>query len=183
MIEAKFGLFQMQQKGVPGHALELLEAGFGEAPEGLDAVDMRSAAHEFVLAVADAEVAVEAHVHQPVVAAPAVGVDHRGHVDFAAYDGLQGLFRAVGYDFPVHLPAAFEQAEDDGFATGAPAPFAAHPARAEVAFVEFDRPVEFGRHGAPSQESVAQQQADFIDGPHAHARESGRIRGRQIQGK
>ena len=28
MVEAKFTLFQMQQKGMPGHALELLEAGF-----------------------------------------------------------------------------------------------------------------------------------------------------------
>ena len=40
MIEAKFGLFQMEQKGVFGHALERLKAGFGEAPEGLDVVHM-----------------------------------------------------------------------------------------------------------------------------------------------
>ena len=69
MIEAEFGLFQAQQKGAFGHAFELLEAGFGKAPEGLDAVDVRSANHKFVLPVAGAKVAVEAPVHQPVVAA------------------------------------------------------------------------------------------------------------------
>jgi hypothetical protein len=116
MIEAKFGLFQVQQKGVLGHALELLEAGFGEALEGLDAVDVRGPLHECVLAVADAKMAVEAHVHQPVVAAPAVGIDHGRDVNFTTYNGLQGLFRAVGDDFRVDLPAAFEQTKDNGFA-------------------------------------------------------------------
>ena len=70
MVEAEFGLFQMQQKGVLGHALKLLEAGLGKAPERLDAVDVRGPLDEFVLAVADAKVTVKAHVHQPVVAAP-----------------------------------------------------------------------------------------------------------------
>jgi len=183
MIEAKFRLFQMQQKGMLGHAFALLETGFGEAPEGFNAVAVRSAAYEFVLAVADAKVAVKAYVHQPVVPAPAVRIDHRGPVDFAAYNGLQGLFRAVGHDFRVHLSTAFEQAEDDGFAAAPPAAFAAHPTRAEVALVEFDRPVEFGRRRAAGQQPVAQKQVDFIDGPHAQTRESGRIRGRQIQRK
>ncbi len=56
---------------------------------------MRDPLDEFVLAVADAEAAVEADVHQPGVAAPAVGVDYCGHVNFASDDALQGLFRAV----------------------------------------------------------------------------------------
>ena len=92
MIEAKFGLFQVEQKGVLGHALELLEAGLGKASERRDAVDVGRTLDEFVLAVADAKVAVEAHVHQPIIAAPAAGVDHRGGVNFVAYDGLPRLF-------------------------------------------------------------------------------------------
>ena len=92
MIEAKFGLFQVEKKDMFGYALERVKPGFGEAPKRLDAVDVRCALHEFVPAVADAKVAVEADVHQPVIAAPAVGVDHRGGVNFAAYDGLKRLF-------------------------------------------------------------------------------------------
>ena len=92
MIGAKFRLFQMKQKGVFGHALERVKPGFGEALERLDAVDVRGALYEFVPAVADAEVAVKTHVHQPVIAASATGVDHRGGVNFTAYDGLPRLF-------------------------------------------------------------------------------------------
>ena len=91
MIEAKFGRFQMEQKGVFGYALERVKSGFGEAPKRRDAVDVRGALHELAPTVADAKLAVEADVHQPAIAAPAVGIDHRG-VNFAAYDGLQRLF-------------------------------------------------------------------------------------------
>ena len=62
-IEAEFELFQMQQKRVFGHALELLEAGFGKALDGFDAVGVQSPMDKPVLAVADAEVAVKAHIH------------------------------------------------------------------------------------------------------------------------
>ena len=55
MVEAELGLFQVEQKGVLGHAGELVEARFGEAPERLDAVDVGGAADKLVLAVADAK--------------------------------------------------------------------------------------------------------------------------------
>jgi len=108
MIKAKFGLFQMQQKGVFGHTLELVEAGFSQAPEGLDAVGVRGPLNELVLAVAGAIMAVGAHINQPVIAAPAVGVDHGRTVNFTANNGLQRLFRVIRDNFRVDLPAAFE---------------------------------------------------------------------------
>jgi len=43
----------VQQERVLGHAPELLEAGFDKMPEGLDAIDVRSTEHEFVLAVGE----------------------------------------------------------------------------------------------------------------------------------
>ena len=183
MVEAKFGFFQMAQKRMFGHALERVEAGLGETPEELDAADVRGAQHELVSAVADTEVPVKTDIHQPVVAAPTVGIDHGGHVNFTADNGLQGLFRAVGDDFRVHLPAAFEQAEDNGFATGPAGPFAAHPPGAEVAFVEFNCSVQFGRYWAPRLQAAAQAQVPIVDRAHAQAREPSRVRGCQIQGE
>ena len=171
MIEAEFGLFQVQQKGVFGHAFNLLEADFGEAPEGLDAVDVRGALDELILAVAHTKMAVESNVYQPVIPAPAVGVDQGRHVNFTTNNSLQGLFRTVGDDFHVHLPTAFEQAKDNGFAACSTASFAAHPPRAEVAFVKFDGPGQFGRHGIPYPESVAKPQVKRLDGADAQARE------------
>ena len=131
MIEAEFTFFQMQQKRVFGHARELVQPALGEAPERLDAVDVGRVLHVLVPAVKHAVVAGVAHVDQAVVAAPAVGVDHSGGVDFAPDDALQRRFRAIGYNFRVHSPRPLEQAEDDGFATRPPAPLAAHAARAK----------------------------------------------------
>jgi len=155
MIEARFGLFQVQQEGVLGHALKLLKPRFGKAPKRLDTVDVRGAEDEFVLAMADAEVTVEADGHQTVVAAPAVRVDQGGDVNFAAHDGLQGLLRTVGHDFRVHLPAALEQAEDAGFATGPAATFAPHAPRTEIAFVAFNGPLEPDRPRSPDLQPAA----------------------------
>ena len=177
MIEAKFTFFQMPQKGMLGNAGELVQAAFGKAPERLNAVDVGRTLHKLIMAMLDTIVSVEAHIHQAIVAAPAVGVDHRDGVDFAANDGLQRLFRAVRHNFRVHLAPAFEQGEDDGFPARAPAPLAAYPPRAEVAFVEF------GRYRAPGLQAVTQAQVHIVDRTHAQARKPGGVGGRQIQGK
>ena len=42
MVETKRRLFQVQLKGVFGHALKLLEAGSGETLKGFDAIDVRA---------------------------------------------------------------------------------------------------------------------------------------------
>jgi hypothetical protein len=107
IVEAEFRLFQVQQKGVTGHALELLKASFGEVPDGLDNNGVRGSADEFFLAVADAKTAVNVHVHQHVVAAPVVCVDHGRHVNLAPDNDLQGFFEQSGiislYTCPSHL--------------------------------------------------------------------------------
>jgi hypothetical protein len=53
MIKAKLALFQMQQKGMLGHAGKLVEATFGEAPERLNAVNMGGTLYELVVAVVE----------------------------------------------------------------------------------------------------------------------------------
>ena len=62
MVEVKFGLFQVKQKGVFRHALERVKPGFGEASKRRDTVDARGALHKLIPAVADAKGAVEADV-------------------------------------------------------------------------------------------------------------------------
>ncbi len=92
------------------HASKQVEATLSKASERLNAVNMGCALHEFLVTVVDAVVAVKAHIHQPIVATPAIGVDHRSRVNFTSDDALQVLFRATRHDFRVHLAAAFEQA-------------------------------------------------------------------------
>ncbi|WBA44332.1 hypothetical protein [Hymenobacter canadensis] len=52
--------------------------------------------YEFVLAVTDAKVAVKAHVHEPVIAAPAVGMKHRGNVYFEEDASFKVFFEQSG---------------------------------------------------------------------------------------
>ena len=56
VIEAKFGLLQMQVKRVPGHPVELHKAALGIAPEAFNAVDMNAAPGKLVVAVVDPQV-------------------------------------------------------------------------------------------------------------------------------
>ena len=75
-----------------GHTSKLAETTFGEAPKRLDAVDMGCSLHKLVVAVVDAIAVVKPHVHQAIITAPPIGIDHRSRVDFAANNALQSLF-------------------------------------------------------------------------------------------
>ena len=55
---------------------------------------------KFVLAVVDVKMVVKSHIDQAIIAAPTVGVNHRRHVNFAANNGLQGLFLSNPGRFP-----------------------------------------------------------------------------------
>jgi len=61
----------MEKERALGHASELGQTDFGDAPKAFDAVDMMRAVDELILAVIDAKVTV-AYVDQTVIAAPAV---------------------------------------------------------------------------------------------------------------
>jgi len=76
VIESKLALFQVQIKGAFAHAAEFRQAALGVAPKALDAVDVCFAAGELAAPVRDAQMPAIAHIHQAVVAAPAVRI-HR----------------------------------------------------------------------------------------------------------
>ena len=93
-------------------AVELGEPSFGEAPEGLDAVDMHTVAlGEFMLAVVDPQMLVVADIDESVVAAPAVGVDDAFQRHLALDDGLQRGFFAIRHDLGIHPAMPLEDAK------------------------------------------------------------------------
>lgn len=53
MAEAPPAVLEVEQEEVPAHAAQLEEAELGEAPEALDAVDVRLTPDEFVGLVVD----------------------------------------------------------------------------------------------------------------------------------
>ena len=169
-------------EGVPGEALELCQPDLCQAPEALDAVDVDGAVGELVPGVFDAEVTV-AEIDQPVVAAPAIGVDDGAGVHPAADDALQGRPRAVRDDLGVDLALALEDAEDDGLAVGAaPAP-ALDPARPEEALVDLDDPEQRTLGLTGDQDAFAQAAVEPVHGVAVQTAQRRRLEGGQIGGE
>ena len=88
MIVTPFGFFEVQVKGVFWHPLEFGQPHLGHTPEALDAVNVDASARELILRMIDAKVSV-AEVHQPVIPAPSIAVDHRLWVHMASNYPLQ----------------------------------------------------------------------------------------------
>lgn len=183
MIEAKFGFLQMEKKGVCGDAVELRQTTFGEAPETLDAIDMVLTHGKLMSLVIHPEMFLISHVDQSVVAGPAVGVDDGFQAD-AARNGLpQRLSATVGDDLGVDRTVALEDAEDDGLAGGAAAPFTTNAARTEVALVDLDFSGERTPGFAPGGDPPAQLEINTVDRAQRQTREDSGFCRRQIQGK
>ena len=138
MIKAPLALFQVQVKSRRWHAIELLQAPPGIAPEALDAVDVTVVISKLVRAMIDSQVFSIADINKSVVAAPAVTVNDGVCQDATANNGLQGSLFAVRHDLRVDLALSLEEAEDDGLAPGTATALAAHAMRAEVRFIHFN---------------------------------------------
>ena len=75
MIEAKLALLKMQMECLSVNAAKFDEAHLGESPKIFNAVDVRSAARKLILSVVDPIVLAVAHIDEPIISAPAVGMD------------------------------------------------------------------------------------------------------------
>ena len=135
MVPTPFGFFEVEEKILGTDAAQFGQTQFGKAPEALDPIDVIFAARELVLVMVDAVMLV-AIQHEAVVGLPAVGINGGRGKHLALDDRHQGLLGAVLDDLGEDLAAAFEQADDGRLAARATPAFAAHPARAKVAFVD-----------------------------------------------
>ena len=94
VVKAPFTLLKVEQEPVVAHAVEFGQACLGKAPEALDAVDVVFAPGKLVGFVVDAAVG-KAAQDQPVVGAPAAGVNVALGKNVALDDGQQFALRAV----------------------------------------------------------------------------------------
>lgn len=183
MIKSEFRFFEVQQKVPGGDAVELDDAPLGEAPEGLDPIDMRFSIGEFVLTMIDSQVLGIADVDESVVATPVIGMNDTFQADLATNHLLQRLFLGIRDNLGEDMTVAFEDSEHDCFATSSPTTFAAHPLGTEVGFIDFDLP-QVGRLPLTLlEDSLANLQVDVVDTPHGQASESRGVGGCQIHGK
>ena len=78
----------MQMKRAFLHAVELDQAMFCIAPEALNSIDVVRSKREFIVAMIDSQMPIEAQIDQPVIASPTVSVHHRFQTGFATNNGL-----------------------------------------------------------------------------------------------
>ena len=120
------------------HTTELVQPGFGKAPEAFDAIDMGSAPDKFILPMIDSQVLAITDIDQAVVTAPAIGIDDAIQSNTAPDDPLERCFTAVRDDFCVDTPVAFEYTKDSCFAEGPATAFAFDTLGTEIRFIDLD---------------------------------------------
>jgi hypothetical protein len=92
-------------------AVELHEATFSKAPECFNAVDTRFAFDQGS-SFLDADMFVIAHINQPVVADPLIGVQYAGRINSAANDLLKRLLATIRNNLGIDSASPFVDAKD-----------------------------------------------------------------------
>lgn len=166
MVEAPLAFFQVQPEGVLRHAAELGESSLGEA----------------VLAVANAKMLSIAHVHQSIVAAPAVRMNDLRQPDAAANNGLKCAVSRVWDDLGVDSALLFEDTEDNRLVSSSSTALPRTRPRAEVALVHLH--VSTAGEGS-TLTSLGQTTTDLevnvIGGARGKPSQFGSVGGRQVQ--
>ena len=150
-------------------------------PEALDAVDVCRASRELIAPVVNPEVLRVADIDEPVVAAPAVGVDDRVERHPTADYGQKRALPAVRHDLGVDAAVSFEDAEDDGLARGSAPTLAPHAPGAEVRLIHLDLAAEGRLTLALFGDAFTDSEKDRGD---ALARQAGQLRhvgGREVE--
>ena len=143
MVEPELRLLEVDSESSFRDALELRKPMLGISPKTLDAVDVAAASAKLVSTMMDTEMLLIPKIHQPIVAAPAVGVDGTFDVCVSTDDPLKRMRGGIRNNLGVYLPVALVQAEYDRLVPCSASSFSLHPAWPEVALVRFDLPSEW----------------------------------------
>ena len=108
ILKAVFSFFQVHKEGAPGHTAELHQMPLGAALEASNPVAIGIASGKLIFAVVGPREFVKADIHQTVIAAPAVSVNHADHIGLSPDDGLQYDLGRNGNNFCISADASLE---------------------------------------------------------------------------
>jgi hypothetical protein len=180
VVESELRFFEVKVEGVPRHTFELGEAVFGEAPEGLDSVDVVTAIGEFIFTMSNSEVLRVSDVDQAVIADPTVSMNDGIQADFSADNPLQGSLFGVWHDLSPDSVTAFEDSKYDGLTTCAATPFSFYSMGPEIRLVDFDSTVQERFSVTQFGHSLSKLEENGVHRPHADTGQAGGRTGRQI---
>src|SRR5277367_1168394 len=183
MIETELTFFEVQMERGAVEATKLRQAHLGEAPEVLDAVDVRLVLHELVATMIHPVMLLVAQIHQTAIALPAIRIDDTAQGHLALQNGRQHSAAAIGDDLRVNLPVAFEQAEHRHFLKSSPSPFAPDTASAKITFINLDFPAQRRFGLAQLRQAAAKMLKVLVHGVTVQAGQLRDFSGLQIQTK
>ena len=123
MVEAKFHLFQIQEKMTAPDSIIAPQFSFGERPKTLDAVDVVSFSRELASPVVNAIMSVAVR-KEAVIRAERIGIDGASLGDFLLDDEPERGTGDVRHRAGVDSAVALKQPENSDFPGGAPAAIA-----------------------------------------------------------
>jgi hypothetical protein len=183
MIETELTFFEVQPQCGAGQAAKFRQTHLGDAPEVLDAIDVRLALHKLVAAMIHPMMLLVAQIHQAAVTFPAIRINHAAQGHLAFQNGRQHRPGTVRHNLRINLPVAFEQAEHRHFLKSSPSPFAPDAPAAEITFVNLDLPTQ-GRLGlAERRDALPKMPTVKVDRVAVQAGEFGDFSGFHIQTK
>ena len=119
------------------HTSEFRKSSFGITPEGFNSVDMTFIMNKLVLSMIDSKMLLVSEINKPVVASPAVRINHAVQSHLAANNRLQCGFAAIRNKFGIDLAVALKDAKDDGFSVRPATSSAFDPSGAKVGLIDF----------------------------------------------
>ena len=108
IVKAVSSFFQVHKEGAPGHTAEFHQMPIGVALEASNPVDIGIASGKLIFAVVGLKVFVKTDIHQTVITAPAVSVNHTDHIGFSPDDGLQYDLGRNGKNFCISAAASLK---------------------------------------------------------------------------
>ena len=180
VVESELRFLEVKVEGVLRHTFESGEVMFGEAPEGLDSVDVVAAVSEFIFTVTNSEMLRVSDIDQAVVTNPAVSVNDGIEADLAADNSLEGSLFGVWHDLSPDSVTAFEDSKYDGLTTCAATPFSFYSMGPEIRLVDFDSTVQERFSVTQFGHSLSKLEENGVHRPHADTGQAGGRTGRQI---
>ena len=177
VIETPFGFLEVGKEGHGANAAQSGQAGFGVAPERLDAIDMAASPGKFILAMMDTVVFV-ALKNQTIISTPSIGEDcaFGSWADMPLNHLQKFAFRAVGQGGTDDSSSSFEKADNRNLPRRTTPSDTTNPPWSKVAFIHFHTPGK-GRCFGMSQfdDALAKQSVNAVRGVLVDPRNSTRF--------
>jgi len=183
MVETEFTFLEVEPQRAAAQSPELRQTHLGDAPEVLNAIDVRLALHKLVAAMIHPVMLLVAQIYQAAVALPAIRINHAAKRHLALQNGRQHSAGTVRDDLRVNLPLPLEQPEDGNLFKSSPPALAAHPAPAKETFINLHLPPQRRFRFAQQSNALPNVAQVKVDRVAVQAGELGDFSGFHIQTK